>query len=216
VLGACALLYKQGRAITTLLYFLASLAIVYGILAILAVPLRLAVLGTCPPEPAACAPGLERPLTAGESTALGFTIGIGIVAILTGFFGLVTLYRHQAAAPGPPTPPTRQIAPVGEKKTAETVPAAPLSEPAAGAETAPVSTPEPQSQPEPAAEPELPAHEPDLELAAPVEPLELPVVGTEDRVEVAPPAPQPKPRRKRVPRSKPDTPTTDPDTDAAV
>lgn len=206
-LGACALVYKQGRPITTMLYFLASLAIVYGILAILAVPLRLAVLGTCSPEPAPCVAGLERPLTAGESTALGFAIGIGIVAILTGFFGLVTLYRRQAAAPAPPTPPTRQIAPVGAKKTAESVSAAPVTEPAAAAETAPVSTPEP--------EPEPPTRPQDLELAAPAEPLELPEVGTADRVEVAPPAPRPKPSRKRAPKATPQTPTT-PDTDASV
>ena len=206
LLGACAFLYSHGKPITALLYFLASLAIVYGILAILALPLRLAVIGTCPPAPAACGSGLERPLTAGESNALGFAIGIGIVAILTGFFGLVTLYRRQAAAsPAPPTPPTRQIAPVGMKKPAESVSAAPVAEPAVAA--APAPAPEP--------EPELPAHAVDLELAAPVEALELPEVGTADRVEVAPSAPQPKPRRKRVPKAKPDTSTT-PDTNASV
>jgi hypothetical protein len=205
--GACALLHTQGRPITAGLYFLASLAIVYGMLAILAVPLRLAVLGTCPPEPAACGPGLERPLTGGESTALGLAIGIGIVAILTGFFGLVTLYRGQAAASAPFTPPTRQIAPVGARKPAESVSAAPVAEPAVAAEPAPVSAPK--------TEPELPAHTPDLELAAPIEPLELPEVGTADRVEVAPPAPQRKPRRKQVPKAMPDTPTT-PDTDPSV
>jgi hypothetical protein len=207
--GACALLHSQGRPITTALYFLASLAVVYGILAILAVPLRLAVLGTCSPEPAPCGVGLERPLTAGESTALGFAIGIGIVAILTGFFGLVTLYRRQAAAVAPSTPPTRQIAPVGTKKPAEPTSAAPVTEPAIVAEPAPAPEPEPKP------EPELPAHTPDLELAAPVEPLELPEVGTADRVEVAPSAPQPKPRRKRVPKAKPDTSTT-PDTDGSA
>jgi hypothetical protein len=201
--GACALLHSQGRPITTALYFLASLAAVYGILAILAVPLRLAVLGTCSPEPAPCGAGLERPLTAGESTALGFAIGIAIVSILTGFFGLVTLYRRQAAASPSPIPPTRQIAPVGTRKPTESTSDAPVAEPAAA--TAPAPEPEP----------ELPAHTPDLELAAPAEPLELPEVGTADRVEVAPPAPQPKPRRKRVPKATPTPPST-PDTDASV
>jgi len=206
--GACALLHTQGRPITAALYFLASLAVVYGILAILAVPLRLVVLGTCSPEPAPCGVGLDRPLTAGESTALGFTIGIGIVAILTGFFGLVTLYRRQAAAAAPLTPPARQIAPVGAKKPAESVSAVPIAEPAVAAEPVLVSPPKPEP------EPELPAHTPDLELAAPVEPLELPEVGTADRVEVAPPAPQPKPRRKRVPKATPPIPPPTPDTDA--
>jgi hypothetical protein len=193
------------------LYFLASLAAVYGILAMIAVPLRLAVLGTCSPDPAPCGPGLERPLTAGESTALGFAIGIAIVAILTGFFGLVTLYRRQAAATAPYSPPARQIAPVGTKKPTESTPAAPLAEPAAGATSQPAAAPAPEPEPEP----ELPAHTPDLELAAPVDPLELPEVGTADRVEVAPPAP-PKPRRKRVPKATPPTPPPAPDTDPSA
>lgn len=214
LLGACALFYNQGKSITALLYFLASVTVVYGMLSILALPLRLAVIGTCPPAPAACGPGLERPLTSGESTALGFAIGIGIVAILTGFFGLVTLYRRKAAPP-PPTPPVRQIAPVGAKKPVESAAATPPAEPATVAEAAPAPISPPQTASEPETDPELATHVPDLELAAPVEPLELPEVGTADRVEVAPPAPQPKPRRKRVPKATPDTPPA-PDTGESV
>lgn len=196
-LGACALLYKQGRPIATGLYFLASLAIVYGILSMVAVPLRLAVLGTCPPAPAPCGAGLERPLTGAENAALGFAVGIGVVAILTGFFGLVTLYRRLAPPPGF-TPPARRIAPVSEKAPA----------------AAPAATPPPAPAPQPEPEPEPAADAPQLELAAPVEALELPEVGTADSAEVAPPAPQPKPRRKRVPKVAPDTPTSPTDTDA--
>ena len=192
-LGACALLYGQGRPIATALYFLASLAIVYGILAMLAVPLRLAVLGTCPPAPAPCGAGLERPLTGGENSALGFAVGIGIVVILTGFFGLVTLYRRQAAAVSSP-PAVRRIPPLTEKAPATSVavepPPAPAQPPA----------PEPEPVPDP----------PQLELAAPVEALELPEVGTADSAEAA--APQRKPRRKRMPRTTPET-AAAPDTD---
>jgi len=219
VLGACALLSKQGRPIATILYFISSLAIIYGILAMLAVPLRLAVLGICSPEPAPCGAGLERPLTSGESTALGFAIGIGIVAILTGFFGLVTLYRRQAAPP-PSTAPTRRIAPVGDRAAPATavVAAPPQTSP-------PPSPPAPEPVPEPVPEPEpeLPAHVPDLELAAPAETLELPAVGTADppvgtegpaeTAPPAPPAPQPKRRRRRTPKPPPDTPAT-PSTEA--
>ena len=42
----------RGRSLAATLYFVAGLAIVYGILAMVAVPLRLAVVGTCPPAPA--------------------------------------------------------------------------------------------------------------------------------------------------------------------
>jgi len=194
--GACALLYTRGRHVATALYFLASLAIVYGMLAMLTLPLRLAVIGTCPPLPAACTAGLDRPLTIGESNALGLAVGLGIVAILTGFFGLVTLYRRDTVARVPPSaPPERRIAPVG----ATTAAPAEVAEPEPAAVPTPVPT---EAEPMP-------------ELAAPVEALELPEVGTADPVEAAPPAPQPKPRRKRVPKPPP-VPPTPADTDAPV
>jgi len=193
LLAACALLHSQGRPITTLLYFLASLAIVYGMLAILTLPLRLAVIGTCPPVPAACTSGLERPMTSGESTALGLTIGLGIVAILTGFFALVSLYRRVAPPPPASIPPVRRIAPVTQRTSTETV---------APETAAPPLAPPAEAEPETAPEtPELPAPVEALELAAPVEPLELPEVGTADRPSETPAFETPrKPRRKRTPR----------------
>ena len=200
-LGACAVLHEQGRPLATMLYFLASLAIVYGILAMLAVPLRLAVIGQCPPEPMPCGIGLERPMTGGETTALGFAVGMGIVAILTGFFGLVTLYRR-AQAPTPSTPPVRSIAPVGTR-------------PPAGATPRPTPAPATASQPEP--ELELPAHEPDLELPAHSRESQLPdptSAGSLDTSSAAPPpAPPRKPQRPRVAKSPPEPPTA-PNSDA--
>jgi len=192
LLGACALLYAQGRPIATLLYFMASLAIVYGMLAMLALPLRLAVIGTCPPVPAFCGAGLERPMTSGESNDLGLAVGLGIVAILTGFFGLVTLYRRDTGAvPAAAAPPARRIAPVGAKPQAPTE----------------AVTPEPAAPSAPVKAEVEPAPETTLELTAPVEPLELPAVGTADPAEVAAPAPVREPRRRRAPKS-PASPTT--------
>jgi hypothetical protein len=191
LLGACALLYAQGRPIATLLYFLASLAIVYGMLAMLTLPLRLAVIGTCPPAPGFCGAGLERPMTSGESNALGLAVGLGIVAILSGFFGLVTLYRRDTGALPAAAPPARRIASVGAKTQAPTE----------------AVTPEPAAPPAPVKTGVEPAPETTLELAAPVEPLELPAVGTADPAEVAAPAPIRKPRRRRAPTS-PASPTT--------
>src|SRR5258708_36950568 len=60
LLGACALFYNQGKSITALLYFMASVPVVYGMLSIPARPLRLAVVGPWPPGPAACRPGPRR------------------------------------------------------------------------------------------------------------------------------------------------------------
>jgi MFS family permease len=158
-LAACSLYYHRGRPLTTLLYLVGSLAIVYGILSALAVPLRIAMLGACPAESGPCLPGLERPITTEESTALGVVIGIGIVAVLTGFFGLRTLYhRYRRQAIPPPTPPVRRIAPVATKAATEAAPG-PAAAPAAKPEAVPEA---PEEEPQA----ELPAHEPDLELPA--------------------------------------------------
>ena len=202
-LGACARLHEQGRPLAAMLYFLASLAIVYGILAMLAVPLRLAVIGQCPPAPVPCGIGLERPMTGGETTALGFAVGMGIVAILTGFFGLVTLYRR-AQAPTPNTPPVRSIAPVG-------------TTPPAGATPPPPPAPAPAIAALPDPELELPAHEPDLELPAHSRESQLPDPTPADTLETSssapPPAPPRKPGRPRVAKSPPAPPTA-PNSDA--
>jgi MFS family permease len=198
-LAGCALLHQQGRPVATALYFLAGLAIVYGILSLIAVPLRLAVIGTCPPLPAACPAGLERPLTAGESTGLAFAIGMGIVAILTGFFGLVTLYRRSATRVEPVTPPVRRIAPVGTRP-AGAAPDAVAPAAVAPADAAPIEAAPPAPAHEPA---ELPAPEPQLELPAHSEPVP------------AAPAAR-KPRRRRVKLAgPPETPAAPPETQAA-
>lgn len=178
-LGASALLQNRGRPIATGLYFVAGLAVVYGILAMLAVPLRLAVIGTCPAPPASCGFGLERPLTEGESTGMAFAIGLGVVGILVGFFGLVVLFRRQVAPrvqTEPTTPPARRIPPVRSTPA----PSAP--------------EPEPEPQPEPEPEPEAPAGATPIEaempeLPAPEEELELPAHVDEEAPEL--PAPKP-------------------------
>lgn len=148
-LASCALLHGQGRMPVTVIYFVAGLAIVFGLLSMFSVPLRLAALGSCPIAPAPCTTGLPRALSDGENTGLGSAAAFGIVALLVGFFGLVTLYR-QTAAPAF-TPPVRKIPPV--------TPPTPVQETSA-------APPEPEPEPEPELElpapeelPELPAHE---------------------------------------------------------
>jgi hypothetical protein len=190
-LAACSLYYHRGRPLTTLLYLVGSLAIVYGILSALAVPLRIAMLGACPAESGPCLPGLERPITTEESTALGVVIGIGIVAVLTGFFGLRTLYhRYRRQAIPPPTPPVRRIAPVATKAATDTAPPpapAPAAKPDAVTEA-----------PEEEAQAELPAHEPDLEL---------PAHASEPRSAGSMRASQSQPRRSK-PKAPPEPPTS--------
>ena len=152
-------MYQQGRPIAVTLYFIAGLAIVYGILALLAVPLRLAVVGTCPPAPAHCPVGFEQQLSSGESNGLGVATFSGVLAIFAGFYGLLLFYRRQGLAARrlpslwPAQPPTSSSA------------TAPETQPApAATESSDRSAPEPATEP---AE-EL------KELPAPEEPKELP------------------------------------------
>ena len=152
-LGLCAILHSAGRGITSALYFVAGLALVFGILSMFALPLQQAVLGTCPAPPQPCSGGLQRPLTVAENTGMGFGAGFAIASIFVGFFGLFVLYRGRALPT--PAPPVRKIPPV----------AATASPPSPPASPAPPAAHSPQSSaPENGATPEmdeleLPAHE---------------------------------------------------------
>jgi hypothetical protein len=209
-LAANALTYQRGRPLATGLYFIAGLALVYGMLSMIAVPLRLAVLGTCPPAPALCPVGFERPMTGGEDSGLAFGVAMGTLAILVGFFGLLMLFRFRTAFVSTP-PPVRRDAPVTpvaavvvsppkEVEPAATAPsvvepeaapatAAPATEVDVAAVAPPPTprkprakrTPGPAVAPVPPPEPlELTAPEEPLELAAPEERLELPAPSSAD------------------------------------
>jgi hypothetical protein len=183
--AACALVHEQGRAITSTIYLLAGLAIVYGLLTMFALPLQLAVLGTCPIPPQPCASGLQHSLTVSENTGIGFAATFGIVALFVGFFGLVVVYRRAAAAAHPAAPPVRTIPPVAPRPVKPaaveapkaddgampTEPKADVKEPKADVKEPKADVKEPKADvKEPKAdvkEPkELPAPEPELELPA--------------------------------------------------
>lgn len=196
-------MHNRGRPLAVSLYFIAGIAIVYGILAMVAVPLRLAVVGVCPPAPARCPVGFEQQLTSGENSGLGVATFTGVLAIFIGFYALLLLYRRHAAAVGkltslwPSQPPAKPPAP------AETPTAAVAPEAAAPAEAAPAMAEPPIAKAAPAAQaPEAPAAvrprsrprararvqtpgEP-KELSAPTEPKELPA--PEELKELPPPA----------------------------
>jgi hypothetical protein len=132
VFGISARYRSQSRPVAVGLYFIAGLAIVYAMLQLVSLPLRLTLVGTCPPSPAQCLPGLEKAVTEGEQTGLWFGVGIGLVAIFVGYFGLFNLIRRPGAkaATAPRssvTPPVRTIPPVQdlpepESKSAEPKP----------------------------------------------------------------------------------------------
>jgi len=179
---AVALLYRRGRALSALVYLLGGLAIAYGLLLVLAVPMRLAVTGSCPPAPQACSSGFEMQLTSQEGTGLTIAVALGIMSLLAGYLGLAILYRQRrspaalppiwparppekpAAAPATPetaSEPEPDPAPVAETAVASEPEPAALSEP----EPAPLPEPEPEPLPEPA-----PASEPEPPPPPPAEP----------------------------------------------
>lgn len=152
IFGLCAFLPNQSRGVTAILYFVGGLAVVYGLLSMFSLPVRLAVLGTCPAPPVRCTTGLPTPMTNGENTGMGVAATLGILAIFLGFFGLVTVYRRSAVAPS--SPPVRTIPPV---MPAPPPPAPP--EPVAVAATPGDSVKEEPELPAPEDLPELPPHE---------------------------------------------------------
>jgi hypothetical protein len=108
--AACALMNTQSRLVVAIIYFVAGLAIVYGLMSMFSLPVRLAALGSCPVAPQPCTTGLPRALSDAENNGLGSAAALGIAALFVGFFGLVTLYRQTALPQF--VPPVRKIPPM--------------------------------------------------------------------------------------------------------
>jgi hypothetical protein len=206
VLGINAVMYHQGRSLAATLYFVAGLAIVYGILAMVAVPLRLAVVGTCPPAPARCPLGYEQPMTSAENSGLALASFCGVLAIFVGFYGLLMLYRRLGVRPlqrslWPAKPPAKpapasEVAPAAAAPVAAT-PAEPVPVKAAPA-MAPAQAPQAQAAPVEAAPAEAAPAE-----AAPAEAAPAEAAPAEAAPAEAAPAPAaPAPAAPRAPRSR--------------
>jgi hypothetical protein len=121
VLAASAVTWQR-RTLGVILYAAAALAILYGILIALSVPLRLAVEGTCPLTAASCPLGFEYPATSAENFAVSAVTICGAVALVLLFIAFELRFvrkprpvrdetgpQPDQAAPhhdqaGPPTP----------------------------------------------------------------------------------------------------------------
>jgi hypothetical protein len=154
-----ALTYHRGRPLAVALYFIAGLAIVYGILLMLSVPIRLAVVGTCPPSPAQCLPGAEVAMTDGESNGFAIATFCGVLGIFVGFYGLLMLYRRRAAL---------------AKETPQVWPAQPPAKPAAEPPVEAVATKPAAAAAATNSEMKAETDDEPKELPAPLEPKELP------------------------------------------
>jgi hypothetical protein len=97
LLAANGFVHQQGRPLSTILFFVAGLAIVYAVLAMVSLPIRLAVVGTCPVPPQPCPTGIEPILRDYESSSITGSVTLGILAIGAGFVGLMILFRRKKA-----------------------------------------------------------------------------------------------------------------------
>lgn len=154
--AACALMNTQSRLVVAIIYFLAGLAIVYGLMSMFSLPVRLAALGSCPVAPQPCTTGLPRALSDAENNGIGSAAAFGIAALFVGFFGLVTLYRRTAAPQF--TPPVRKIPPMPPATTSDS-PDYPRSGVTQMADKPDEAEDEELELPAPEELPELPAHE---------------------------------------------------------
>lgn len=156
-LAACALLNTQSRLFVSILYFLAGLAIVYGLMSMFSLPVRLAALGSCPVAPAPCTTGLPRSLSDAENNGIGSAAAFGIAALFVGFFGLVTLYRRTAQPQF--VPPVRKIPPMPPAEPPSDRPDDLVSVEAKSADRPDDPAQDELELPAPEELPELPAHE---------------------------------------------------------
>jgi hypothetical protein len=113
------------------LYGVAALALTYSLMSLASLPLRLAVIGSCPPAPQACPPGFEPSMTGGETLGVEGGIVLGVLALLVvvtamevrfrprlRIIGRAPALRHEPAPPPPPEMKPSAIV----KKPASTVP----------------------------------------------------------------------------------------------
>jgi hypothetical protein len=76
-----------------LLYGAAALAILYGVILALSVPVRLTIEGSCQPAPAPCPLGFDVPITSRENVAIYAAVICGGLSLLTNFVAAELQFR---------------------------------------------------------------------------------------------------------------------------
>jgi hypothetical protein len=85
---------------SALLYVAAALALFYGVVLALSVPIRLTIEGSCQPAPAPCPLGFDLPFTARENVALYAAVIFSVLSLLTTFVAAELQFRtHGARTP---------------------------------------------------------------------------------------------------------------------
>ncbi|MGH7764048.1 MAG: hypothetical protein ACREOM_06505 [Candidatus Dormibacteraceae bacterium] len=94
-LAANALTQNRSGWLSALLYMAAALAVLYGMLLALSVPLRLTAEGTCQPAPVPCPLGFDHPMTAGETVGVYAAMISGALSLLISFVAAEVQYRRR-------------------------------------------------------------------------------------------------------------------------
>ena len=144
-MAVLAVMYQRGRGFGAVVYLVGGLALAYGLLFVLYVPVRLTIEGVCPPGTAQCPVGFEPPLTSAEGLGINIAVLLGVGSWLAGSLGLIALYRqrgHRVAPPAAQVWPDKPPVAAAKPKDAPTVAADSTVD-------APESTAKPEAKPEP-------------------------------------------------------------------
>jgi hypothetical protein len=125
--AALALSPSLERWLSLVLYGLAALALTYSLMSLASLPLRLTVLGTCPPSPSACPTGFEPAITGGEMLGVEAGIVLGLVGLLIAVAAMEVRYRPRLRIIGRAPIPSEAPAPPPEM-----MPSAIVKKPVAG------------------------------------------------------------------------------------
>jgi hypothetical protein len=97
VLIASALLHARAPVLLAgLLYAGASLALLYGIVLAMSIPVRVMIEDVCQPAPAPCPLGFQRPVTSAEASAVYSVIICAATALAATFVAVEASYRRRS------------------------------------------------------------------------------------------------------------------------
>jgi hypothetical protein len=84
---------RRSAWLSGLLYAVAVLAILYGVILAVSVPLRLTIEGPCQPAPASCPLGFDLPIRAGETIAVYAAVVCGLLSMVVDFVAVELQFR---------------------------------------------------------------------------------------------------------------------------
>jgi hypothetical protein len=107
--AANALTQRRKSWLSGSLYAVAAVAILYGVILALSVPLRLTIEGSCQPAPAPCPLGFDLPIRSGENVALYVCVICGVLSLVINFVAAELQFRPRRLQRPDPAGPDRPL-----------------------------------------------------------------------------------------------------------